>query len=35
MVKSEKILIDIEVKDIENFLKNKEFLLDVREDYEY
>ena len=26
---------DIKAKDIENLLKNKEFLLDVREDYEY
>ena len=35
MAKSEKISTDIEAKDIENLLKNKEFLLDVREDYEY
>lgn len=35
MVKSEEISTDIEAKDIENLLKNKEFLLDVREDYEY
>ncbi|EJU07806.1 rhodanese-like domain-containing protein [Fusobacterium hwasookii] len=26
---------DIKAKDVENLLKNKEFLLDVREDYEY
>ncbi|WP_339126565.1 sulfurtransferase [Fusobacterium nucleatum] len=35
MAKSEEISTDIEAKDIENLLKNKEFLLDVREDYEY
>ena len=33
--KSEESSTDIEAKDIENLLKNKEFLLDVREDYEY
>ena len=33
--KSEKNLNDIEAKDVEKLLKNKEFLLDVREDYEY
>ncbi|WP_338947213.1 sulfurtransferase [Fusobacterium canifelinum] len=26
---------DVKAKDVENLLKNKEFLLDVREDYEY
>ena len=33
--KSEESSTDIEAKDIENLLKNKEFLLDVREEYEY
>lgn len=35
MSKNEESSTDIEAKDIENLLKNKEFLLDVREDYEY
>ncbi|MCY7007987.1 rhodanese-like domain-containing protein [Fusobacterium simiae] len=35
MSKNEENSNDIEAKDIEKLLKNKEFLLDVREDYEY
>ena len=33
--KSEENSNDVEANDIENLLKNKEFLLDVREEYEY
>lgn len=33
--KSEENSTDVEANDIENLLKNKEFLLDVREEYEY
>ena len=33
--KSEENSTDVEASDIENLVKNKEFLLDVREDYEY
>ncbi|ALF18046.1 rhodanese-like domain-containing protein [Fusobacterium animalis] len=33
--KSEENSTDVEADDIENLLKNKEFLLDVREEYEY
>ena len=33
--KSEENSTDVEANDIESLLKNKEFLLDVREDYEY
>ena len=35
MSKNEESSTDIEAKDVENLLKKKEFLLDVREEYEY
>ncbi|BEO98672.1 rhodanese-like domain-containing protein [Fusobacterium nucleatum] len=33
--KNNEVANDVKAKDVENLLKNKEFLLDVREDYEY
>ena len=35
MGKDKEVSADVEAKDIETLSKNKEFLLDVREEYEY